>query len=424
MPRAAAKPELKYITKLPDGGFRLRIRTSRTGSIDEVHGTLKAAQKARDRHLDNAQGKLRPGSTLAEAWTAYEQSTAFAAKGLKTQSTRRSLIKPVLEKLGTMGIRHIDAHVIERYKQGWSKQRAPDSKRLELDALSATLNFAVTMHAIPSNPCKHTPRPPGTRKDRVWTPAEEGLLMQLSAGDVKPLRKLARFMLLVRALRCRPGELASALVTDLNLERRQVRFRKTKNTDDRTIPFSPLTASLFGEVMADELEDYPDSVYIFSKRSRKTGPHKGAPVPYDFAGACRDARTKYGVVPPGLTCHVGRHTGVTNLVEDPETRDLSVAAQMIISGHKTLASFMHYVHAQAERYRPELEASEASRVEDRVKAAAAILGIPEKRVREILAAKAYAEAINPKLALAQEPLPELPALPDDPVGTKEKQRKN
>ena len=198
--------------------------------------------------------------------------------------------------------------------------------------------------------------------------------MQLSGGKVKPLRKAARFMLLVRALVCRPGELQHARYADLDLERQTITLRDTKyKGETRTVPFSVVTKSLFAAVLEDELEDFAGSPYIFSSNSMKNGDHKGAPVPYHYGTAIQNARKKYNVLPKGLTAHIGRHEGASDLVEDST---LTMPQIMKLTGHHSAQAFEIYNHAEPTKFAPQIEAHEASRQEDRIAAAAALAGIP------------------------------------------------
>lgn len=270
IPKEKAELDLKYLDELPSGRWRLLIRSNSIGRIAETHDTLEAAQSARDKHLDNAKGELKKSSTLREAWERYKVSQKFLNYKPNTQRTRTSRINPVLARLGDVAIGKITPNTVENYSAARKAERKtkagqPDDQlRLELDALSSTLGYAKKMLVIETNPALGVSRPRGGTRVRRWTPAEEGLLMQLSGGKVKALRKVARFMLLVRALVCRPGELQNARYTDLDLEQQTITLRDTiYRSETRTVPFSTVTKSLFLAVLEDELEDFPDSPFFF-----------------------------------------------------------------------------------------------------------------------------------------------------------------
>jgi len=399
MPKLAADPELKYITKLPSGAYRLRIRTSTAGCITETHNTLTEAQTARQMHLDNAAGRLAPGSTLQEAWEIYEKSSNFTVKSRKTQLTRQSSIKPVLKKLGLMSIRHITGQTVQNYLNGQDKKLSNDTRRLQIDALSSTLKYARILGAIPANPCIGISRPPGGHCIRTWSDEERGLLLMLASCPDWSLRKISRFLLLVQALRCRPGELAGAHWTDCSLKDREIRFRQTKNGEDRTISFSPETKQWLADVQADELEEFSDSPYIFSSRSNRTGPMQDIPVPFNWSSAIGNARRRHAALPNGLTGRTGRHDGITEMVKNKATRGLSTEAMMLISGHQSYEAFRLYDHAKATAFSAEVDASEPEREEARIKGMAEFLGVSVREVKEKLAAKqrrlAAAKLIGP-----------------------------
>ena len=372
--------ERKYIDELPSGRWRLLIRSNSIGRIAEIHDTLKAAQAARDKHLGDGPVELEKSSTLREAWERYEKSQKFANYKTNTRRTRKSRIVPVLKRLGDIAIGRITPNTVENYltarkaERGKKPGQPDDQLRLELDALSATLAYAKKMQVIETNATLGVSRPRGATRARRWTAAEEGLLMQLSGGKVKALRKTARFMLLVRALVCRPGELQHARYADLDLEGQTITLRDTKyRGETRTLPFSSVTKSLLLAVLEDELEDFPDSPYIFSSNSMKNGDHKGAPVPYHYGTAIQNARKKYNVLPKGLTAHIGRHEGASDLVEDST---LTMPQIMKLTGHHSAQAFEIYNHAEPTKFAPQIEAHEANRQEDRIAAAAALAGIP------------------------------------------------
>ena len=382
------EPDLKYLDKLPSGRWRLLIRSNSIGRIAETHKTLEAAQAAREIHLGNVNGQLKKSSTLKQAWERYEKSQKFANYKLNTQRTRKSRIIPVLKKLGDVAIGKITPNTVENYLTARKAEREkkpgqPDDQlRLELDALSATLAYVKKMRVIETNPTLGVSRPRGGTRARRWTAAEEGLLMQLSGGKVKALRKTARFMLLVRALVCRPGELQHARYADLDLERQTITLRDTKyKGETRTVPFSSVTKSLFMAVLEDELADFPGSPYIFSSRSRKKSEEKGGPVPYHYGTAIQNARTKYKALPKGLTAHIGRHEGASDLVEDST---LTMPQIMRLTGHHSAQVFEIYNHAEPVKFAPQIEAHEAHRQEDRIAAAASLAGIPLHVMRGLL----------------------------------------
>ena len=332
--------------------------------------------------------ELKKSSTLQDAWDRYEKSQKFANFKENTRRTRASRIVPVLKILGDVPIGKITPNTVENYlstrkeERGKKPGQPDDQLRLELDALSATLAYAKKMQVIETNSTLGVSRTRGASRARRWSAAEEGLLMQLSGGKVKPLRKVARFMLLVRALVCRPGELQHARYADIDMGRQTITLRDTKyRGETRTIPFSGITKSLFEAVLEDEVVDFPGSPFIFSSHSMKNGEHKGEPVPYHYGTAIQNARKKYKVLPKGLTAHIGRHEGASDLVQDST---LSMAQIMRLTGHHSAQAFEIYNHAEPTKFSAQIEAHEANRQEDRIAAAAVLAGIPLHVMRGLI----------------------------------------
>lgn len=115
----------------------------------------------------------------------------------------------------------------------------------------------------------------------------------------------------------------------------------------------------------------------------KNGEYKGAPVPYHYGTAIQNAHKKYKVIPKGLTAHMGRHEGVSSLVEN-STIALSMPQVMKLTGHHSAQAFEAYNHAEPVKFAPQIEAHEAHRKEDRIAAAAALAGVPLHVMRGLL----------------------------------------
>lgn len=303
------------VSRLPSGKWRVQIRR-KTLQLDEIFETEEAAKAAEadalERHEQAGQG-LR----LKDLWERYTQSRMFEEKSENTQKTERCHIKPVLESLGNYTMPELAEapETIDDYLDTRRRVVSPrtgrklsnTTLRLEVAALSAVVAFAKQRRIVRANFVVGISRPAATRRKRRFSDTEQGKLALLARHSDISLAKPSRFLLLVRHLGCRPGELAALLVSDIRLDRRELTFRDTKNGTDRNVHIVSEAATLINLQLADNPEESP---YLFGVWSRE----KKEYVPYWYINGINHLKEE-GHLPPDMHAHAGRREFISRAIE-------------------------------------------------------------------------------------------------------------
>jgi integrase len=215
---------------------------------------------------------------------------------------------------------------------------APGTVRLELALLSHMFTIAIREWrlGLMINPVACIRRPsPGPGRTRRLPPLEERKLDRAIRAYCNPMLGWMFRIALETAMRL--GELRDLRVGDVDLPRRIVRLRHTKNQSERTVPLSRLATETFALALANP--DRPaDCDFVFFGQRKPDG-RFGA---YTLRTAWMDTRHKVGL--DDLRFHDLRHEAVSRLVE-AGLSDQEVAA---ISGHKSMQMLRRYTHLRAE----------------------------------------------------------------------------
>lgn len=302
------------ITRLPSGRYRVQIR-KKFCQLDAIFDTEQEAQAAQDEALSKASPQDK-ALDLATLWERYTASSSFEDKSAHTQRTERQRIKPVLSRFGRFTLAELEANqgIIYDYIDERRRTVSPRTKRklsgtqvrLEIAALSAVVAYAKDRRLIHHNFVAHVSRPAQTRRSRRVNNEEQGALALHARHNDPATARAARFMMLVRHLGCRPGELCELLISDVHLDRHEVIFKDTKNKTDRAAHTTKDARELLHLQLAEVPEGCP---FLFHSISRK-----GAFVPYHYSGGSRKLK-KLGVVLDGFHPHAGRREFVSRGVE-------------------------------------------------------------------------------------------------------------
>ena len=214
--------------------YRVQVRRKGFPTYDQAFATRQLAEAAQARVLGEQKLVLKPGDiTLNEAWERYRDSVDFSRKSDSTQKTELTRIKPVLAVLGEYSLlalqdapRLIYDYVDRRSKVVSQKTRktiSSSSLRLEIAALSAVAMWAQRRKYIIKNFVRDIARPGLAKRKRRVPPVELGKLeLTVMNFDEPKLAEAARFLLLLRFLGCRPGELARLLNADIRFSKPQI----------------------------------------------------------------------------------------------------------------------------------------------------------------------------------------------------------
>lgn len=303
------------VVQLASGKWRLQIRR-KTLKVDELYATEAEAREVEQRLL-NANVDVSNGMTLRSLWERYAGSQMFEEKAENTQRTERTHIKPVLDALGDCTPADLEADVgaIYDYMEGRRKvvskrtgrKLSNTTRRLEVAALSALIAYAKQRRLVRENFVSNISRPTQAKRKRRVDPVEQGKLALFARNSDPDIAKASRFLLLIRHLGCRPGELADLLLADVDLDARQLLFRDTKNKTDRRVHITRDAATLLHLQFPDVPEGCP---YVFFTWSR----FKQAYVPYNYCTGVRKLKA-FEVIGADMHAHAGRREFVSRAVE-------------------------------------------------------------------------------------------------------------
>jgi len=267
--------------------------------------------------------------TLADAIGRYLEITLPRSKHRKNASEQTRLLTWWSKHLGGAPLVSLTPARIADARDALAKKRTREDKPLSgstvnryVTALSAVLSVAVKEYGwIQRNPARGVMRLEDSKgRERFLSePERVALLRECDASEFAPLATLVRLAL---ATGGRKSELLGLKWSEVDLDRRVVRFVDTKNGDSRTVPLAAAAV--------DALKTW--------KKDRVMA---GAVFPYrktDIEVAWRAARTAAGL--DDVRFHDLRHTAASYLAMSGASL-LDIAS---ILGHRTLAMVRRYSH--------------------------------------------------------------------------------
>jgi integrase len=175
------------------------------------------------------------------------------------------------------------------------------------------------------NPASHVEKPdPKNERDRIASPEEWAKLVATAAPH------LLRFLSVAYAVGPRKGELLKLEWPEVDMRRKEVTLRHTKNGETRVVPMTPDVFETFIELHKERRLDTP-RVFLYNGKPWKN-PRTA------FAAACRRA----GIT--GLRLHDLRHCAATNL----RRAGVDTMTAMKIIGHKSEQMHRRYNSIKSE----------------------------------------------------------------------------
>ncbi|MEN5423146.1 tyrosine-type recombinase/integrase [Comamonas aquatica] len=302
------------VTLQSSGKYRVQIRRKNV-QLDAVFSTEAEAKEAEAKALSR---QSRAGSlTLDRLWEMYVGSTQCGDKSEQTRATERSRIKPVLAQLGKYALGELESNtsIIYEYidarrkviSSRTGKRLSNSSVRLEIAALSAVVEFAKRRQIIRANFVTGISRPATAKRKRRVSSREQGQLQICARNSDLRFAQIARFLMVIRHLGCRPGELKSLRVSSVNLERCELTFFDTKNGKDRCVHVTSDAAQLLHLQLNDVQKDCPYVFGSWSSSGKKW-------VPYNYASGVNLLR-EYGIIDKDYAAHAGRREFISRAIE-------------------------------------------------------------------------------------------------------------
>ena len=315
------------VMQLPSGRWRVQLRRKGYPPFDKVFRSEREARSQERTVRQEQAAVLVPQQlTVAEVWERYAKSYEFQAKAQHTQKTEACRIKPVLEALGAYSLSvleqspHLVYDYIDRRTQHVSprtkRKLSPSSVRLEISSLSSLVAWAKRRKLVAGNFLRHIDRPGQAKRKRRVTPVEQAALYNAIYDQAQPkLAEAARFALLLRALGCRPGELAAALRADIEARKGELLFRDTKYRKElRRVPLHKEAAGVVDAQLRHAIVFAEGSPYLFSTKGRAEQADGSRWRPYGYSCAIKRLR-EAGVVPDDFHAHAMRREFISRAIE-------------------------------------------------------------------------------------------------------------
>lgn len=269
----------------------------------------------------------------------------------RTQTSERYRASKLKEYFGSFHLTEISPEIISEYRDlrlaackqslGFSKmphppKLAPATIRLELSLLSHLFTVAIReWHlGITQNPVLLTRRPgPSVCRTRRLNRREERKLMHALQNYPNPMLRWAFLIALDTGMRA--NEIRTLTVGQINLNKRTIHLKDTKNKDSRTIPIPKRTLAILKESLGNPQRPAGCDRLFFTHSTKQGFSY------YQFGSAWWKLRKRLGMT--DFRFHDLRHEAISRLVE-AGLSDLEVAS---ISGHRGMQMLKRYTHIRA-----------------------------------------------------------------------------
>lgn len=276
--------------------------------------------------------------TVAAALDRYHQEIT-STKKTTTQRGEVSKVKALMPYFGKYSMSAVTADLVATYRdKRLAEGKANNTVRLELALLSHLFTIAIKEWrlGLTYNPVANIRKPkPGEGRNRRLSPKEEQQLFNAITRHSNPMLRWIFQIALETGMRS--SEIVNLTPLDIDLKKRIVYLRDTKNGNARTVPLNKTVTEVFSEALANKLRPENTELIFFGEPGRDKKRR-----PYEFNKVWMDIKQSLGIT--DLRFHDLRHEAVSRLVE-AGLSDQEVSA---ISGHKSMQMLKRYTHLRAE----------------------------------------------------------------------------
>lgn len=219
------------------------------------------------------------------------------------------------------------------YRDERLKTIAPDSLNRQLTPLQHLFEVAVTEWGIPlqSNPLKLIRRPRNAQgRDRRLASGEYEKLVREAAKSRN--RYFRPIIIIAVETGMRRSEILNLRLKDIDIERKQLRIRTSKNGQARSVPLSPRGFEAVASILSPD-NDAEAFLFPITPNSLRQG--------------WEHIRLRAGC--PDLHFHDLRHEAISRLFE----AGLGIAEVATIAGHNDFRMLARYTHVKAVHLPPE-----------------------------------------------------------------------
>ena len=316
-------------------GWPTTIKTFRTKRDAEDWARRTEDEMVRGVYLSRAPSEKL---TVSAALKRYMGEVSVTKKPT-TQRSESFSAKHLEAFFGKYSMAAVSAELVAKYRdERLAAGKSNNTVRLELAMLGHLFRVAIQEWGIglTFNPVANIRKTsPGAGRDRRLNREEQQRLF--AAVDVHSNPMLGWIVRLAVETGMRSSEITGLCRSQVDLGRRVVILRDTKNGSSRMVPLTREAAEILGAALDNPIRPIDTDLVFFGEPGRD-----GKRKPYVFqklwAGIVRDL----GMA--DLHFHDLRHEAVSRLVE-AGLSDQEVAS---ISGHKSMQMLKRYTHLRAE----------------------------------------------------------------------------
>jgi len=263
------------------------------------------------------------GTTLRDILTRYRDEITPKKKGAKWETYKLNLL--IRHKISSLSLLHLNPTALYALKNELSINRKPGTVKHYFSFINNAWNTAERIWGInlpPKNPIKYVILDKVyDRRDRILN--EEEYKKLLAFASTSNLRILKDMIILAYQTAMRFGEILKLNRKDVDLNKRLITLRDTKNGEDRTIPISNIAIEI--------LRKYPfGERYFIIKRDQ---------FRHYFEQACKKAEIN------NFRFHDLRACAITKMF----LSGMTVPEVAVISGHKTWSQLSRYTRIKPEQ---------------------------------------------------------------------------
>lgn len=276
--------------------------------------------------------------SIADALLKYLKEVT-PTKKQSTQSGDRDRAKQLSSSLGRYSLATLHAEIIAKYRDGrLNAGKSNNTVRLDLALLSNLYTVAIKEWGLglTINPVRNVRKPSaGKGRNRRLEGDEEDRLLKACDEHSNPFLGWIVRIALYTAMR--KGEIVSLTTNQINIDKRTVLLKDTKNNEVRTVPLTDKAISTLKEALKFPIRPI-DTKLLFYGEPGKDGERK----PYIISKVWSSSLKRADI--EDLRFHDLRHEATSRFVE-AGLSDQEVAS---ITGHKSMQMLRRYTHLRSE----------------------------------------------------------------------------
>lgn len=332
------------IVKTPSGTWKAVIRklgwpttakTFRTKRDAEDWARRTEDEMVRGVYLSRAPSEKL---TVAGALKRYMEEVSVTKKPT-TQRSERFTAQHLEAFFGKYSMAAVSADLVAKYRdERLAAGKSNNTVRIELAMLGHLFRIAIQEWGIglTFNPVANIRKPsPGAGRDRRLSQEDQQRLFSAAVAHSNPM--LGWIVGLAVETGMRSSEITGLRRSQVDLDRRVVTLKDTKNGSGRVVPLTRGAADILRSALDNPIWPIDTDLVFFGEPGRD-----GKRKPYVFQKLWAGIVQDLGLA--DLHFHDLRHEAVSRLVE----AGLSDQEVATISGHKSMQMLKRYTHLRAE----------------------------------------------------------------------------